>query len=298
MSILTLERGVAAAWVAAATLLASPALAAEGEPVPWQIGMQDAASPVMEQIRWFHDGLLLPITAVIVAVVMLLLLFVMIRFNKRANPTPSRVSHNTLLEVAWTVVPILILVTIAIPSFRLLYYQNDYLYKVEEPELTVKAIGVQWYWTYEYPDNGGFTFDSYMVEDADLKPGQPRLLAVDAEVVIPVDKTVRMIVTADPIGVIHAWAIPAFGVKIDAVPGRLNEVWFKAERTGLYYGQCSELCGTRHAFMPIAVRVVSDAEFATWAETARTAGIEEAGKMFAAGDQPARRAALTPPPAR
>jgi len=273
--------GLAGAVAAGTAAAAGRVQAAAGAPVDWQIGFQDAATPVMREIAWFHDDLLLPIIAAIVGFVLLLLVVCMVRFRKSVNPTPSRTSHNTFLEVGWTVVPILILAVIAIPSFRLLYFQQDYLYKVEAPDLTVKAIGVQWYWTYEYPDNGGFGFDSFMVPDEELQPGQPRLLAVDAEVVVPVGKVVRMIVTGDPQGVIHSWAIPAFGIKIDAVPGRLNETWFKVERAGLYHGQCSELCGEGHAFMPIAVRAVSEEEFDAWAETARTAGVEEANRMFA-----------------
>ena len=273
--------GLAGAVAAGTAAAAGKVQAAAGAPVDWQIGFQDAVTPAMREIAWFHDDLLLPIIAAIAGFVLLLLLVCMVRFRKSVNPTPSKTSHNTFLEVGWTVVPILILAVIAIPSFRLLYFQQDYLYKVEAPDLTIKAIGYQWYWSYEYPDHGDLGFDSYMVEDADLKPGQPRLLAVDAEVVVPVGKLVRMIVTADPQGVIHSWAIPAFGVKIDAVPGRLNETWFKVEREGVYYGQCSELCGEGHAFMPITVRAVSEEEFDAWAETARTAGVEEANRMFA-----------------
>lgn len=273
--------GVAAVLAAGLPAAAGSVHAAQGAPVNWQIGFQDAATPVMHAIVWFHDDLLMPIITLIAGFVLVMMVICMVRFRKKANPTPSKTSHNTILEVAWTVVPILILVVIAIPSFRLLYFQNDYLYKVEPPDLTIKAIGVQWYWTYEYPDHGGFSFDSYMVPEDKLQPGQPRLLAVDREVIVPVGKVVRLIVTADPQGVIHAWAIPAFGVKIDAVPGRLNETWFKVERAGLYYGQCSELCGRDHAFMPIAVRAVSEGEFNNWAEKARTAGVEEASKMFA-----------------
>jgi len=273
--------GLAGAVAAGTAAAAGKVQAAAGAPVDWQIGFQDAVTPAMREIAWFHDDLLLPIIAAIAGFVLLLLLVCMVRFRKSVNPTPSKTSHNTFLEVGWTVVPILILVVIAIPSFRLLYFQQDYLYKIEAPDLTIKAIGVQWYWTYEYPDNGGFGFDSFMVPDEDLQPDQPRLLAVDAEVVVPVGKLVRMIVTADPQGVIHSWAIPAFGVKIDAVPGRLNETWFKVEREGVYYGQCSELCGEGHAFMPITVRAVSEEEFDAWAETARTAGVEEANRMFA-----------------
>jgi cytochrome c oxidase subunit 2 len=281
MTIFKRLTGLAGAIAAGSAAAAGKVHAAAGAPVDWQIGFQDAVTPVMYQVAWFHDYLLLPIIAVVAGFVMLLLAVCMLRFRKGANPTPSRTSHHTFLEVAWTVVPVLTLVVIAIPSFRLLYFQQDYLYRVEAPDLTVKAIGVQWYWTYEYPDNGGFGFDSFLVPENDLQPGQPRLLTVDAEVVVPVGKLVRMIVTADPQGVIHSWAIPAFGVKIDAVPGRLNETWFKVERAGLYHGQCSELCGKDHAFMPITVRAVSQEEFDAWAETARTAGVEQANKMFA-----------------
>lgn len=289
MTIFKRLAGRAAAFAAGMAVAAASVRAQSGAPVDWQLGFQDAATPVMHEITWFHDGLLLPIITVIMAFVLGLLLVCMVRFRKSANPTPSKTSHNTVLEVAWTVLPILILVVIAIPSFRLLYFQQDYLYKIEDPELTIKAIGVQWYWTYEYPDNGDFSFDSYMVPDQDLQPGQPRLLTVDAEVVVPVGKVVRLIVTADPQGVIHSWAIPAFGVKIDAVPGRLNETWFKVERAGLYHGQCSELCGTGHAFMPITVRAVGEDEFDAWVKTAQMAGIGEANRMFASKtDMPAR----------
>jgi len=270
---------------------AGRAHAAAGMPENWQLGLQDAVTPVMHETTWFYNDLLLPIILGIAGFVMVMLLICIVRFRKGTNPEPSKTSHNTFLEVAWTVVPILILVVIAIPSFRLLYFQQDYQYKVEEPALTVKAIGSQWYWTYEYPDNGGFSFDSNMVLDEELEPGQPRLLTVDAEVVVPVDKVVRMLVTADPQGVIHAWAVPSFGVKVDAVPGRLNETWFKVEREGVYHGQCSEMCGRNHAFMPITVRAVPEAEFEAWAETARTAGVPEANRMFAERES-ARTAAL------
>lgn len=247
---------------------------AEGQPVDWQIGFQKAASPVMEEITWMHNSLLMPIITVITIFVACLLLWVMIRYRKGANPNPSKTTHNTLIEVAWTVIPILILVVIAIPSFRLLYFQREF----PPADMTIKAIGNQWYWTYEYPDNGNFTFDSLMVEDADLQEGQPRLLAVDNEIVVPVGKNIRVIVTATD--VIHNWAMPAFGVKMDGVPGRLNETWFNAQREGVYYGQCSELCGVRHAFMPIAVRVVSEDDFAAW--------LSEAQAKFASADPDAK----------
>jgi cytochrome c oxidase subunit II len=238
------------------------AMAAEGRPADWQMGFQTAATSVAQQLHDFHN-LLLFIIAAIVIFVLGLLVYVIVRYNAKSNPTPSRNSHNTLLEVAWTVVPVLILLVIAIPSFRLLYAQYD----VPPADLTIKATGHQWYWSYAYPDNGNFSFDSLMVEDADLKPGQPRLLSVDNEVVVPVNKVVHVLLTSDD--VIHDWAIPAFGLKMDAVKGRNTLVWFRANEPGVYYGQCSELCGARHAFMPIAVRVVSDQEFAAWLEQAK-----------------------------
>ncbi len=245
-------------------LLALPLQAVAGGPAEdWQIGFQEAVTPVMHEIVWFHNQLLLPIIIVISLFVGALMLIVMIRFNRRSNPVPSKTTHHTLLEVAWTIIPVLILVVIAIPSFRILYLQRE----IPPADMTIKATGNQWYWTYEYPDHGNFIFDSLMIEDEDLKEGQLRLLAVDNEVVVPVGQVVRMIVTGSD--VIHNWAMPAFGIKMDGIPGRLNETWFMAEQTGVYYGQCSELCGVRHAFMPIAVRVVSEADFAIWIERAR-----------------------------
>jgi cytochrome c oxidase subunit II len=258
------------AVTAAIFLIAEPALAGMGQPSPWQLGLQQAATPVMEDINWFHNILLYTITA-ITLFVLALLVIIIVRFNARANPTPSRTTHHTLLEVAWTVVPVIILVFIAIPSFKLLFFQLS----IPEADLTIKATGKQWFWTYSYPDQK-FEFDSLMLQDKDRKPDQPRLLAVDNEIVVPVNKTVRVqVIGAD---VIHAWAVPSFGVKIDAVPGRLNETWFKAEREGIYYGQCSELCGKDHAFMPIAVRVVKEADYNAW--------IEQAKKKFARDDNP------------
>jgi cytochrome c oxidase subunit 2 len=250
------------------------ALAGDGQPSPWQLGFQPSATPVMEDIASFHDALLYVITA-IAGFVLVLLLVIMVRFNRRANPNPSRVTHNTLIEVVWTVVPIMILTGIAIPSFKLLFYQQN----IPQADLTVKATGNQWYWNYAYPDNGKFDFDSRMLDEKDRaksKPNEPRLLAVDNDIVVPVNKVVRVQVTADAAGVIHSFAVPSFGIKIDAVPGRLNETWFQATREGTYYGQCSELCGRDHAFMPIVVRVVSDADFAKW--------VEEAKKKFARDD--------------
>lgn len=237
------------------------ALAQTGQPHPWQLGLQKAATPVMEDILWFHDFLLWIITA-IVLFVLALLVIVMVKFNARSNPVPSRTTHNTMIEVVWTVVPVLILVAIAVPSFRLLFYQL----KVPPADVTVKATGKQWFWSYSYPD-AKIEFDSLMTQTKDLKPGQPRLLSVDNEMVVPVNKVVHVITTAAD--VIHSFAVPSFGIKIDAIPGRVNETWFKAEREGTYYGQCSQLCGRDHAFMPIAVHVVSEKEYAVWLEAAK-----------------------------
>jgi cytochrome c oxidase subunit 2 len=259
----------------ASFLVCGAAEAADGHAVPWQLGMQPAASPIMEQIRSFHTYVTIIIT-IIALFVLGLLVYVMGRFNERRNPEPSRTTHNTPLEVAWTIVPVLILVAIAIPSFRLLFAQYD----LPKADLTITATGSQWYWTYEYPDQG-ITFDSIIVQDADLKPGQPRLLTVDREVVVPVNKNIKVQVRAND--VIHDWAVPSFGVKLDAVPGRLQTTWFRAEREGVFYGQCSELCGRNHAFMPIAVRVVSEAEFNDWlAKNKSSASNDDSGKVAAA----------------
>ena len=241
---------------------ATAAMAGLGQPSPWQLGLQQSATPVMDNIIWFHDFLLYIITG-IALFVLVLLLIIMVRFNARANPVPSRTTHNTLLEVAWTVVPIIILLVIAVPSFKLLFLQLN----LPAADMTVKATGKQWFWSYSYPDHGKFEFDSLMLKADELKQDQPRLLSVDNEMVVPVNKTVHVIVTGSD--VIHAFAVPSFGIKIDAVPGRINETWFKATREGVYYGQCSELCGKDHAFMPIAVRVVSEQAFATWVEDAK-----------------------------
>jgi cytochrome c oxidase subunit II len=238
------------------------ALAGIGQPSEWQLGLQQPVTEVMDRIVSFHNLLLWIITA-IAAFVLVLLIIIMVRFNARANPVPSRTTHNTLLEVAWTVIPVLILGVIFLPSIKLLLLQLD----LPAADLTIKAIGKQWYWTYNYPDNGKFEFDSLMVKEGERKEGQPRLLAVDNDMVVPVNKTVRVITTGSD--VIHAFAVPSFGIKIDAIPGRLNETWFKATREGVYYGQCSELCGKDHAYMPIAVRVVSEQAFAAWVEDAK-----------------------------
>jgi cytochrome c oxidase subunit II len=260
-TMLVLKRLVAY-FVTCVTILGTgAALAATGQPEPWQLGMQQGATPVMDDIIWFHNFLLWVITA-ITLFVLVLLIIVMFKFNARRNPVPSRTTHNTTIEVIWTVVPVLILVTIAVPSFRLLFYQLN----MPKADVTVKATGKQWFWSYSYPDSK-FEFDSLMVQEKDLKPGQPRLLTVDNEMVVPVNKVVHVLTTGSD--VIHSFAVPSFGIKIDAIPGRLNETWFKAEREGTYHGQCSELCGKDHAFMPIVVRVVNDKEYTAWVEQAK-----------------------------
>ena len=271
------NRGLTVFGALLGALLAAPALAGDGQPSPWQLGFQRAATPIMEQITSFHTFVTI-IIVVIALFVLGLLVFVMVRFNENRNPLPSRTAHNTTLEIAWTVVPILILVAIAIPSFRLLFAQYDF----PSPDVTITATGSQWYWSYEYPDHG-ITFDSLMVQDADLKEGQPRLLTVDREVVVPVNKNVQVQVKAND--VIHDWAMPSFGIKIDAVPGRLQTTWFRAARTGVFHGQCSELCGRNHAFMPITVRVVTDQEFADWLQKTKQAAAPNADTSTVAAAQ-------------
>ncbi|MFG1402771.1 cytochrome c oxidase subunit II [Xanthobacter sediminis] len=266
----------AASSFSAAFTFASAALAGTGQPSPWQMNLQGAATPVMESIRDFNTFLLVIIVS-IVLFVLVLLAIVVLRFNEKAHPVPSRTSHNTLIEVIWTVVPVMILVAIAIPSFRLLHLEL----RVPVADITLKAVGHQWYWSYEYPDHGGFGFDSLMVQEAELKAGQPRLLTVDNELVVPVNKVIRMQVTAAD--VIHSFAVPSFGIKIDALPGRLNETWFRVTKEGVYYGQCSELCGRDHAFMPIAVRALSEKDFEAWVAAAK-------GKFAAASDAAGRLA--------
>ena len=262
LTAIALTVGVVAASVSAAW-------AGLGQPSPWQVGLQDAASPVMADIIAFHSFVLWIVTA-ITAFVLILLLIIIIRFNARSNPAPSRTTHNTPLEIAWTIVPVVILVLIAVPSFRLLFLELD----VPKPDLTVKATGKQWYWSYDYPDNGDFEFDSLIVDEKDLKPGQPRLLTVDNEMVVPVNKVIHVLVTGAD--VIHSFTVPSLGFKMDGVPGRINDTWFKATMTGTFHGQCSELCGKSHAFMPITIRVVNDGEFDTW--------VKDAKEKFAGGD--------------
>lgn len=266
------------ALMAAGVMLATGgvAFAELGQPETWEWHLQASGSPVMDNIVWFHNFLSVLII-VITLFVLALLVIVVVKFNARANPVPSRTTHNTLIEVAWTLVPVLILVGISVPSFRLLFLELD----VPKADLTIKATGKQWYWSYAYPDNGKFEFDSLMAEDK-----QPRLLGVDNELVVPVNKIIRVQVTGAD--VIHAFAVPAFGVKIDAIPGRLNETWFKATKTGMFYGQCSELCGKDHAFMPIAVRVVSDQDFASWVETAKKKYASGGTSAFASAAGPAQ----------
>ena len=227
------------------------------QPKQWQLGFQDAASQSMREIVSFHNNLLLPVIIAISVFVLFLMIYTCIRFRASKNPNPSKTTHNVTVEVLWTLIPCLILIVMAVPSFNILYKQDT----IPKVDLTIKAVGYQWYWGYEYPDEN-IIFESYMIKEENLKENQPRLLTVDNEVVVPVNKVVKVLITAND--VLHAWALPSFGVKRDAVPGRINETWFKAEKVGTYYGQCSELCGIQHAFMPITVRVVTDEEYAVW----------------------------------
>ena len=267
--------GIGAAVVALLVAAAGPAMAL---PFDWQTGFQSAASPVMDQIESFHTELFYIMVAVCIFVAVLLI-YIMVKFRATVNPIPSKVHHNTLLEVAWTLIPVIILVIIAIPSFKLLYYEAE----IPTPDVHIKAIGKQWFWTYEYPGaDAGFSYDSLGLSDADdAKRGEPRLLGVDNIVEVPVNKVIEIETTGAD--VIHSWAIPQFGVKMDAVPGRLNHTWFKATQLGTFYGQCSELCGARHAYMPIEVKVVSDADYAAWLAASK--------KKFSALDVPTRVAA-------
>ncbi len=233
-----------------------------GQPKPWQLNLQTPASPVMEELLKLHNYLLIMCFA-IVGIVAFLIFYVLIKYNAKSNPTPKQFSHNTTIEIVWTIIPCIILIVIALPSFRSLYYID----KSVEADMTVKIVGNQWYWTYQYPDHGNFIFDSYMLEEDELPKNGLRLLEVDNRVVIPENTNVKFLVTSGD--VIHSWAIPAFGIKCDAVPGRVNETWVRAKRPGVYYGQCSELCGVNHGFMPIAVEVVTEPEFKEWAKKAK-----------------------------
>ena len=268
--------GALAAGLAGAAGAAGSAVAQQ--PADWEVDFQTALSPSMERIVDFNLMVTI-IIVIITAFVFGLMAWIVVRYNKKRNPTPSKTSHNTLLEVAWTVVPVIILLIIAVPSFRLLYYTD----RVEDADMTLKAIGHQWYWSYEYPDHGDFTFDALMLEDDELEEGQPRLLATDEAVVLPVGAKIRLLTTADD--VIHSWAIPALGVKMDSVPGRVNETWFQINREGTYYGQCSELCGTLHGFMPIMIEAVSQEDFDAWVAMAQE-------EYAAANDSPTEVASL------
>jgi cytochrome c oxidase subunit II len=270
-------RSKAPSQLAAAALTLLPS-AAWATPQPWQMGQQIPATPIMERVHSFHDLLLWIITAIVIFV-FVLLAYTCWRFSESRNPVPSRRSHNPMLEIAWTAVPVLILVVIAIPSFKLLYYMD-----VEpETELTIKATGHQWYWNYTYPDNGNFTFDANMIADKDRQEDQLRLLETDNRLVVPVGTNVRIQTTAAD--VLHSWAVPQFGVKVDAVPGRLNQLWINVKEPGVYYGQCSELCGVNHGFMPITVQAMSRPDFDAWVAEAKT--------KFARADEGAVRVANT-----
>ena len=250
------------ALISGLLFIAPDVLAAQ--PTEWQLGLQDAASPSAERIASFHN-MLLYIIAGITLFVLVLLVYVCVRFNAKANPVPSKTTHHVGLEVLWTIVPVIILIIIAVPSFKLLYYVD----RVAEPEMTLKVTGYQWYWGYEYPDHDGMSFSSYMIEDADIDPkkGQVRLLSTDNPVVLPIDTDIQVLVTAGD--VLHAWAMPAFGVKTDSVPGRLNETWMNISKPGVYYGQCSEICGVKHAYMPIEIHALPKGDYETWVARAK-----------------------------
>jgi len=265
-----------AAAMLAGTFAALPALAQQ--PEPWQMNLQEPHSTLMEQMVEFHDFLLYLIFGISIFVLGLLL-FTVVRFNEKRHPTPSKTTHNTLIEVAWPVLPIFILMVIGLFSLALLFASDDTV----DADLTVKVIGRQWYWSYEYPDHGDFTFDAFMIPDDEIREGQLRLLSTDENLVLPVGKKIRVLVTASD--VLHAFAMPALGSKVDAVPGRTNEIWFDIDEPGMYYGQCSELCGFCHAFMPIALQAVTQAEFDAWVVQAR--------KKYAEADEE-----LTPRPVR
>lgn len=265
--------------------IAGPAWAAAGHADPGQIGLQDPVTPIAHEIDGFYNDLLVPIIVGVSLFVLVLLIYVIFRFNEKANPVPSQLTHHTGLELAWTIIPVLILVVIAIPSFKLLNNQLTF----PQADITMKVTGHQWYWTYEYPKDqgGGFNFDSYLLQGNDLKPGMLRQLAVDNEAVVPVGKTIIVQVTSTD--VIHSFTVPSFGIRIDAVPGRINDTWFKATSEGMFYGQCSELCGKDHSFMPVAVRVVNDSDFTAWLDAAKKkyAGAQSAPtNAFAAAAAP------------
>ena len=265
----TTNRSLVVFTLAAIGLAATAAIAWADAPRPWELGMQAPATPVKERLSAFHDELLAIIT-VIALFVFVLLTIVILRFNHRNHPVPTRTSHNTVIEMLWTVVPVLILIIIAIPSFKLMYYMD----RVPNPAMTIKVTGHQWYWSYEYPDQGGLAFDSNIIPDDQLKPGQKRLLDVDNPLVVPADTIIRVLVTGTDM--IHSWFVPSFGVQEYAIVGRLNESWMKIEHPGTYYGQCNQICGLNHAFMPIKVEAVAKDEFQHW--------LVDAKKKFARHD--------------
>ncbi len=262
--LLPICRAVAAPVAAFLATLAAGEASADGIPQPGQITFQEAVTPIAHEMHFFYDWVLTPIIVGITLFVLALLTYIVIRFRETKNPVAAQTTHNSALEVAWTVLPVMILVIIAIPSFRLLTHQLV----VPPADMTLKVTGSQWFWTYSYPKDqgGGFSFDSYPIPDSDLKPGDIRQLSVDNEAVVPVGKVVHVLVTGAD--VLHSFTIPSFGIRIDAVPGRMNETWFKAEREGIYYGQCSKLCGINHSFMPIAFRVVSPEQYSAWLASA------------------------------
>src|ERR1700757_336861 len=274
MTRLFTRKAAARAWLMLALVLigstAFAALAWADGPWRWEIGMQPPATPVKDRLTAFHDELLI-IISLITLFVLGLLLYVIVRFRHERNPVPTRTSHNTVIEMLWTVVPVLILVIIAIPSFKLMYYMD----RVPNPEMTIKVTGHQWYWTYEYPDQAGLSFDSNLIPEADLKPGQKRLPEADNPLVGPVDTVIRVYVTGTD--VIHSWFVPSFGVQEYAVVGRLNESWMNVERPGVYYGECNQICGINHALMPIKIEAGSKGDFERW--------LGDAKKKFAHKDE-------------
>jgi cytochrome c oxidase subunit 2 len=239
-----------------------PSSVLASKPSPWQIDFQEASSPIMVELHNFHNFLLI-LSVAIVLFVFFLIVYVLIRFNAKSNPIPAKFTHNTAIEIIWTVIPVIILVIIAIPSFRILKMAEH----APPADMTIKVVGSQWFWTYSYPDHGNFEFDSYMIQDANLQSGQIRLLEVDNRIVVPEGATIKFLITAAD--VIHSFAVPSLGLKTDAVPGRTNEAWTRIDKKGVYYGQCSELCGVNHGFMPIAIEVVSKEEFEIWIEQAK-----------------------------
>lgn len=241
------------------TLFTQHVAYAKGQATDWQLSFQEAASPLMSELIGLHDFIFWIITFITIFV-FILLAYVCVKFSAKNNKKPSTTTHNSLIEVAWTVIPVIILVVISIPSFKLLYKQNDF----SKIDMTIKATGYTWYWGYEYPDHGDFQFDAIMLQEDELEENQPRLLSTDNALVVPINKNIKMQITSDPAGVIHSWAMPSLGVKMDAIPGRLNETYFKITEPGMYYGQCSELCGPGHGFMPIMIKAVSDDEFSEW----------------------------------